>query len=384
MSFTESLTPFVRAASKRVLFPRPDNFTPPKRTPWGGHEIAKHFKAHLGIQCQSIIGESWELSSHPDFPSLFDLGLEHPLPLTVLQQGTLTYLVKVLNSGSWHQERQQIHSLLPETISSFLTTLNHGSYHLALSALAKDYPKVAPLHHKMLGRMLSLQLHPNLSCPSNLSPKHEAWVILQAEPGAGIYLGLKTGVSKEDLLACLHSGDDPAPLLHFIPVAPGDVYNIPPGTLHAIGAGILLLEPQGCTQITWRAYDWGYQRELHLDKIAEHTCWDQPQGDELAHLLCTHRGPLPSGSCRQVKTLVDTPFFSCSHILLPKQGDLWITPTPTKRPATYFIHQGTVEMIENHRERHTLKHGRSFFIPVGTPHCHLFAKKENTSLFCIF
>ena len=114
---------------------------------------------------------------------------------------------------------------------------------------------------------LSVQVHPGdayAALHHNGSPgKTEMWHILRAEPGAKIAVGLNREVSKEELLSAASDGSIEQ-LLQWVPVAAGENYFIPAGTIHAIGAGIALFEIQQRSEITYRLYDWGRGRELHL------------------------------------------------------------------------------------------------------------------------
>ena len=121
---------------------------------------------------------------------------------------------------------------------------------------------------------LSVQVHPSDDYAlkyENSYGKTESWYIVEAEEGAGIYCGFKRDTSKEEFLQSLASGEVEN-LLNFIPVKKGDCYFIPSGTVHAIGAGCLILEIQQNSDLTYRVYDYnrrgadGKLRELHVDK----------------------------------------------------------------------------------------------------------------------
>jgi mannose-6-phosphate isomerase len=91
------------------------------------------------------------------------------------------------------------------------------------------------------------------------------WHILRAEPGAVIALGPRNAVSLEQVRRSSETGEI-MDLLRWFPVAPGETYFIPAGTIHAIGAGITLCEVQQNSDITYRLYDYGRDRPLHLEK----------------------------------------------------------------------------------------------------------------------
>ena len=112
---------------------------------------------------------------------------------------------------------------------------------------------------------LSVQVHPAGECGVG---KTEMWHILSAAPGAQIALGFTQPVGAEALRAAAASGDIES-LLRWIPVSAGETYFIPAGTIHAIGAGITLCEIQQNSDITYRLYDYGRPRELHLDRALE-------------------------------------------------------------------------------------------------------------------
>jgi mannose-6-phosphate isomerase len=108
---------------------------------------------------------------------------------------------------------------------------------------------------------LSVQVHP----PSG-DPKTEAWVVLAAEPGAGVYLGFTKDVERDEVARRAVDGTVDE-LLQFVPLEVGDAVFVPAGTVHAIGGGLLLFELQQSSDTTYRLYDWGREgRELHLDE----------------------------------------------------------------------------------------------------------------------
>ena len=124
---------------------------------------------------------------------------------------------------------------------------------------------------------LSVQVHPSDDYAlkyENSYGKTESWYIVEAEEGAGIYCGFKRDTNKEEFLQSLASGEVEN-LLNFIPVKKGNCYFIPSGTVHAIGAGCLILEIQQNSDLTYRVYDYnrrgadGKLRELHVDKAVK-------------------------------------------------------------------------------------------------------------------
>lgn len=115
---------------------------------------------------------------------------------------------------------------------------------------------------------LSVQVHPGdayAALHEHSAGKTEMWYILRADPGAVIACGLRERITAERLREASLSGEIEN-LLNWIPVAPGDVVFTPAGTIHAIGAGVVLCEVQQQSDITYRLYDYGRPRPLHLDQ----------------------------------------------------------------------------------------------------------------------
>jgi mannose-6-phosphate isomerase len=148
---------------------------------------------------------------------------------------------------------------------------------------------------------LSIQVHPDdeqARARGLREGKSECWTILDAEPGATLGLGLKREVGKDELRAAALDGSIEQ-LMDWRPVGAGDFIFVPSGTIHAIGAGISLLEFQQNSDVTYRLYDYGRPRELHLD-------------DGVA---VSNRAPFPDDLIQhlsedEARTLVDGPHFT--------------------------------------------------------------------------
>jgi len=125
--------------------------------------------------------------------------------------------------------------------------------------------------HLFTADRLSIQVHPDsgqarsrgLSCG-----KDEAWLVLDAEPGAAIGLGLTRPLTATVLRAAALDGSIEQ-LIDWRPVKAGDVLSCPGGTIHAIGGGISLIEVQQNLDLTYRLYDYGRPRRLHLDEAVD-------------------------------------------------------------------------------------------------------------------
>lgn len=149
---------------------------------------------------------------------------------------------------------------------------------------------------------LSVQVHPDDSAAraaGHPHGKHEAWVVIGAEPGAKVALGLRGTLSVEELRARALSGAIEADLA-WREVAVGDVLDVPPGTIHAIGGGVMLYEVQQPCDLTWRLYDWGRGRTLHLEEA----------------LGVVIGGPATAATGRW-DTLFRTPHFSIERVRFP-------------------------------------------------------------------
>lgn len=123
---------------------------------------------------------------------------------------------------------------------------------------------------------LSVQVHPPaavLADHPRARLKTESWVVLDAEPDAELFLGLVETAGRDDVRAALGT-PNLVPLLQRVPARAGDVFHVPAGLVHALGAGVVVAEVQTPSDTTWRLYDWVAEldrpvRELHLD-----TGWD--------------------------------------------------------------------------------------------------------------
>jgi mannose-6-phosphate isomerase len=114
---------------------------------------------------------------------------------------------------------------------------------------------------------LSIQVHPDdgqARARGLSSGKSECWLVLDAQPGAVLGIGTTRPLTGEELRGAALDGSIEA-LVDWKPVTRGSFYYIPAGTVHAIGAGVSLIEVQQYADITYRLYDYGRPRELHLD-----------------------------------------------------------------------------------------------------------------------
>jgi mannose-6-phosphate isomerase len=113
---------------------------------------------------------------------------------------------------------------------------------------------------------LSVQVHPDDAAAQEIGEpcgKTECWYVAHAQPGAEIGLGLKPGVTRTDFEVSIHE-NRAEDLLNWIRVAPGDMIYVAGGTVHTLGPGAIIVETQQQSDTTYRLYDYGRPRELHL------------------------------------------------------------------------------------------------------------------------
>jgi mannose-6-phosphate isomerase len=200
---------------------------------WGGNKLSTYFNK----EGNGNIGESWELSGVRGFVSVVENG---ELKGKDLNQLIETYGVELMGE---------------KVIESFGSTF--------------------PLLFKFIDARedLSVQLHPDDALAKERHDsfgKTEMWYILDAEQDARLLLGFNTSMDEETYIRHLSEKRIPE-IIHSEKITKGDSFFIAPGTVHAIGAGVMLAEIQQTSDITYRIYDWdrmgldGRERELHTD-----------------------------------------------------------------------------------------------------------------------
>jgi mannose-6-phosphate isomerase len=185
--------------------------------------------------------------------------------------------------------------------------------------LGRHAPQPAfPLLFKFLDAChdLSVQVHPDDERAARLDPpdrgKTEAWYVVAAAPGSRIYAGLRPGIDQTALAAALAAGTC-GDVLHSFAPRPGDCIFIPAGTVHAIGAGLLVAEIQQSSDVTFRLHDWnrvgpdGRPRPLHIAAGLE---------------AVTQFGPVDPAKPQPtndpaVTRLVDSPYFRLDRVTPP-------------------------------------------------------------------
>ena len=232
-------TDFVNVDESRAIVNIPDimKLEPAfKDNLWGGTKLRTVF----GKKCDyDVIGESWELSAHPDGQS-------------VIASGTF--------AGMYFGE--------------FIEKYGEEVVGWKSSSLDRFPVLIKFIDAK---NALSIQIHPDDDYAlenENEFGKNEMWYVVDCEPGAYLYCGLKQDASKEEIRERIENNTI-TEILNKIEVHKGDCVMVKAGTIHAIGAGILICEIQQNSNCTYRMYDYdrrdkfGNRRELHIDKAID-------------------------------------------------------------------------------------------------------------------
>jgi mannose-6-phosphate isomerase len=195
---------------------------------WGGRMLAKALG--IALPPDVDVGETWELYDRPEGSSRL--------------RGRTTTIADLMAKAS--------EPLLGEGVPAA-----HG--------------RRFPLMLKFLDARdaLSVQVHPDdaLAAADDDSGKNEACVVLHAGPGARFIRGLRPGVERARFLAAVGTPQLEELLWSFRPEV-GDTIHIPPGTIHAIGPGLVVFEVQQNSDLTYRIHDWGRGRAVHVQKAA--------------------------------------------------------------------------------------------------------------------
>lgn len=193
---------------------------------WGGNRLREDF---FKVSDKDRIAETWELSCHPDGESVIANG--------EFKGKTLSEYVKVC-----------------------------GNSVLGGNFKGRDFPILIKFIDAKDN--LSVQVHPNdeyAKRVENSLGKTEMWYVIDCEEGATLVCGFKGNPSKEEVRKRIEDGTI-MEVLNSVPVKKGDVFFIEAGTVHAIGKNILIAEIQQNSNTTYRLYDFGRGREVHIDK----------------------------------------------------------------------------------------------------------------------
>ena len=279
---------------------------------WGGRSLAEVFRKKLPPDVK--IGESWELADLP-------------------------------------QDKSRI-------INGFLTgkTIAEAIEILGPAITGKlDYSPPLPLLVKILDAndILSVQVHPDeetIARTGKGNPKTECWYIIDTQPGACIYKGLKPGTTRQKFVKAIEDGTC-AELLEKVEVEVGQCHLIPAGTLHAIGPGNLIAEIQQPSDTTYRVFDWnrvddnGKSRQLHIEDALESIHFDSSKDDL---------------SVRSVGRLVDTELFKVDKSTQTPHSELLVSPDIMK-VLMILSGSGVIKSLSGETEK--FAKGQTLLIP---------------------
>lgn len=292
---------------------------------WGGSAILnKRSKAAARLDKSKPYGESWDLSSVKGDISVVANGF--------LKGNNLTEIIEVYMGdlvGEQHFER----------------------FGLEFPLLVK---------YLDCNDKLSVQVHPDDTLAEerhNSYGKTEAWYVADCKPGAAIYLGFKDlNITREEYLAAV-AESRLAELLNRIEVKKGDVFYIPAGTVHALGAGIEVVEVQQTSDVTYRIYDWdrvdasGKGRELHTALAVD--AIDFEADADLLHKQYN----LSKGGVAKV---IDTQFFTMS--LMDVDGSKSLDRSSLDSFIIYIALSGDFKISADGKEE-SLANGELILVP---------------------
>lgn len=236
---------------------------------WGGEKLIRKY----GISSPNTpLAEAWVLSAHSDGDSRISFSEGE-----LCSEGKETSEGKVCSEGKESSEGESFSE--EESSSEGESFAEYLKCHPeAVGSFGKAFP-FFPTLIKLIDakKALSIQVHPDDSFALSREGQYgktEMWIVLEREEGAFLYFGFQKDYTEEEIRRAIEEENFPS-LLCKVMVEPGDVFFIPAGTVHAIGAGILLAEVQQNSNLTYRVYDYGRKdaqgntRELHVEKALE-------------------------------------------------------------------------------------------------------------------
>lgn len=305
---------------------------------WGGTRLKTEFNKDLDV---TPLAESWECSVHPDGQSvvsngdyrgrtLADVLNEHPDYLGTKTDGELPILAKFIDAK------------------------------LDLSVQVHPDDEYARVHERQNG-------------------KSEMWYVLDALPGASLVIGFAHDVTEAQLRDAVEAGNL-SKHLQKIPVKKGDIFFIPAGLVHAIGAGTLIAEIQESSNVTYRVYDYnridkyGNKRELHFDKALDvMNMRASPPIVQHARLFRYYPGCSREILCR-------CKYFETERIQVSKAFAFTVFDT-SFQVLLCIDGSGGIE-TENIHKPLRFKKGDCVFLPARLGRCHIVGEAELLKIRC--
>lgn len=274
-----------------------------KDYPWGGRNLAYRLGRVLP---DGIVAESWEIAAHPNGASLVRSG---PLMGRSLAEVLAVWGLALVGRRN-------------------ASSASMGRFPLLIKLLDAN-------------SWLSVQVHPDDSygaAHAGEFGKTEMWVVLHAAPGSELIYGFAQKVNRESFAQAI-AGGNPEPWLHRLRVQTGDVVFVPAGAIHALGPGIIVAEIQQNSDTTYRIYDWGRPRPLHIAQAL----------DVLDFGLVTPGPLLPTRlSDAPVTELIgECPYFRTERIRLAA-GEVWRGACTGETFEIWGVIEGAVTVQATH------------------------------------
>lgn len=306
---------------------------------WGGTKLKTKLNKDF---TETNIGESWEVSDVQDNISL------------------------VVNGSLAGQNLQEL-------ITTFTTDLLG-------EAVYTHFGNKFPLLIKFIDakESLSIQVHPNDSLANqrhNSFGKTEMWYVIQADKEANLIVGFKEKVTKKNYLKHLEN-KTLLKILNVAKVSQGDVYFIPAGRVHAIGAGVLLAEIQQTSDITYRIYDWdrpnfdGSFRDLHTTEALDAMDYSVKESYKTTYIK----------EQNSAKKIVSCPYFTTN--ILPVNGVISINTAAKNSFVIYMCVKGNVKFTYNNQQE-ILQTGETILVPACIETIEISAE-ENSELLEVY
>lgn len=295
---------------------------------WGGNTLVESYGKNSPYD---ITAESWELSAHPDGSSVI---VDGPLDGMTFEHFIQMHGDKVCGWKSKTFDRFPI-------LIKFIDARN----------------------------ALSVQIHPDddyAFANENEFGKNEMWYVMDCKPGSFLYCGLSREVSKEEIRERIEN-ETLTEVLNQIDVKPGDVVFVPAGTIHAIGAGILICEIQQNSNCTYRMFDYGRRdkngnlRELHIDKAMDVVNVEPYLPDT------TGFGDDVVGENSTQRVLSRCKYFQVTDYKIPEHEIIQVDDSSFK---SIVVLSGTCK-IRCGEESFEAKAGDSFFVSAGRKRVHV-------------
>jgi mannose-6-phosphate isomerase len=308
-----------------------------KATVWGGNKL--HTLFNKPFPATEKIGESWELSA---------------------VQRNLSVVTNGFLKGNTIEELTEVY------LGELVGEKNYEHFGIEFPILVKLIDAA---------ETLSVQVHPDdetARIRHNAYGKTEMWHVLQADNGAGLYVGFNRNLTAAEFYDCVQN-NTLLETLNFVNVQPGDTFFITPGTIHAIGKGIVLAEIQQTSDITYRIYDWGREhnpataRAMHVDQAIDVIDYAKKTEAKIDYAR------LPDEPVQ----LVASPYFITNRIEITRPLERNLSGNDTF--VIYVCTSGDVT-IQYNRHSETMTKGETLLVPAAIADFTLLPSPEATLL----